>query len=237
MARKRTPDGWFYYKRKHLYLGIKQIDKEIAFENLSDFLRILHKEGLRPVAGFGTLLGIIRDNDFITWDEDIDLCILEEDEIKLEKSLEILRKGGFELVRYERIGLYSFTKKGEYIDIYVLQDIGEGVRNCGMDFLFEADFSDTATYNFKGIEISIPRQYERHLEFLYGDWKTPVQYADFNLSKLQKQISRLKIAFKNSLPDFLFYPMLHRHHRGNLEKFLQKCEKKGIAIDKTKIKY
>lgn len=237
MARKRTSKGWFYYKRKHLYLGIKQIDKEIALANLKDFLRILGNADIKAVAGFGSLLGIIRDNDFITWDEDIDLCILEEYEQKLEDNLENLRSNGFELIRYERIGLYSFIRNGEYIDIYVLQDIGAGILNCGMDFLFEDDFKDIISHDFKGVEIFIPRQYERHLEFLYGNWKTPVQYADFNLSEWQKFINKTKINIKNSLPDFLFYPLLHRHHRENLEKFLRKCEDKGIKVDRDKIRY
>lgn len=237
MAKKRTPNGWFYYKRKFLYVGIKQIDKKIAYENLKDFLNIMDDSGIKIVVGFGSLLGIVRDNDFITWDEDIDLCILKEEEIKLEENLVTLRDHGFELVRYERIGLYSFIRNGEYIDTYVLQDIGGGVRNCGADFLFENDLIDTVPYNFKGLKVNIPRNYESHLEFLYGDWKTPVQYADFNMNTLQKFFSMVKISIKNRLPDCIFYPMLRRHHRKDLENFLKKCKLKNIDIDFKKLKY
>lgn len=237
MAKKRTPNGWFHYKRKFIYLGIKQIDKKTALDNLRDFLKIMESANIKVVPGFGSLLGIIRDKDFITWDEDIDLCILKEEEDKLDNQLAILKQNGFELARYERIGLYSFMRNNEYIDIYVLEDIGAGVRNCGMDFLFEEDFKDTISIDFKGLAINIPRQYERHLDFLYGDWKTPVQYANFNLSSTKKLISKFKIILKESLPDFLFYPMLHRHHRKNLEKFIKKCEEKGINLDLEKIRY
>lgn len=237
MARKRTSNGWFHYNRKFLYLGIKQIDKDKALVNLKDFLALLNHSGVNAVAGFGTLLGIVRDNDFITWDEDIDLCILEEEEIKLEENLHTLRDNGFELVRYERIGLYSFIRNGEYIDIYVLQDIGGGIRNCGVDFLFEDDFIDTIPHEFKGLSVNIPRNYERHLEFLYGDWKTPVQYADFNMTSFQKFISKLKISIKNALPDFIFFPMLHKHHKKDFDSFLTKCKTKGIALDLSKIQY
>lgn len=237
MAKKRIPNGWFHYKRKFLYVGIKQINKEIALENLKDFLRIMDEAGIKTVPGFGSLLGIVRDNDFITWDEDIDLCILEEEEFKLEKSLYILKDNGFDLVRYERIGLYSFIRNGEYIDIYVLQDIGGGIRNCGEDFLFEDDFIDTIPHEFKGLTLYIPRNYERHLEFLYGDWKTPVQYADFNMPAFQKLISKAKIFIKNALPDFFFFPMLRRHHKKDFENFLNKCRQKGIKLDLNKIRY
>lgn len=237
MARKLTSHGWFHYKRKYLYLGIKQIDKDIALRNLRDFLSILHKADIIATAGFGSLLGIIRDNDFITWDEDIDLCILKEEEKKLEDALWSLRENGFELVRYERIGLYSFMREGEYIDIYVLQDIGGGIRNCGVDFLFEEDFTDIIKHDFKGITVNIPRNYERHLEFLYGDWSTPVQYADFDMSAKDRFISKAKMRIKAILPDFIFYAMLRRHHMKDLEIFLQKCKDKGIKVDRSKIQY
>lgn len=237
MAKKRTPDGWFHYNRKFLYLGIKQIDKEIAYDNLKDFLKIMERAGINAVPGFGSLLGIVRDNDFITWDEDIDLCILKEEEIILEENLNVFKENGFELVRYERIGLYSFMRRGEYIDIYVLQDIGGGVRNCGADFLFEKDFTDTMPYVFKNLTVNIPRNYDRHLEFLYGDWKTPVKYADFNMSACRKFISKVKVSIKNGLPDFLFFPLLHRHHRKDFDAFLKKCEEKNIKVDLSKVKY
>lgn len=237
MARKHTSRGWFHYKRKFLYLGIKQIDKDISLRNLKDFLDIMQEAGIDATVGFGSLLGIVRDNDFITWDEDIDLCILKEEEGKLEDSLWTLREKGFELVRYERIGLYSFMRFGEYIDVYVLKDIGGGIRNCGVDFLFEEDFTDTVKHDFKGVQVNIPRNYERHLEFLYGDWKTPVQYADFHLSARERLISKAKIQIKGSLPDFIFYPMLRRHHLNDLEKFLQKCNDKGIHVDRAQIRY
>ncbi len=237
MAKKRTPNGWFHYKRKFIYLGIKQIDKKIALDNLREFLKIMEDSNIKVVPGFGSLLVIIRDKDFITWDEEIDFCILKEEEHKLENQLPTLKQNGFELVRYERIGLYSFMRNNEYIDIYILEDIGAGIRNCGMDFLFEEDFKDTISIEFKGLNINIPRQYERHLNFLYGDWKTPVQYANFNLSNTQKLVSKFKILLKESLPDFMFYPMLHRHHRKNLENFIKKCEDKGIKLDVEKIRY
>ena len=237
MAKIRTPEGWFHYDRKYLFLGIKRINKDIAFDNLKLFLSIFEQARIKTGPVYGSLLGIVRDNDFITWDEDIDLFILKEDEDKLRSSLRILKENGFFLVRYERIGLYSFMRNGEYIDIYVMTAIGGGLRESGGYFFFEKDFTDTISYDFKGLTIDIPREYEQHLEFNYGDWRTPVQYADFNLSGVQKSISKVKTFIKNNLPDFLFYPMLRRHHRKDLEDFIEKCESKGIQLDFDKIRY
>ena len=237
MAKKHTSKGAFYYKRKFLYLGIKRINKEISLINLRDFLSIVEGGGVQTGPVFGSLLGIVRDHDFISWDEDIDLYILKEDEDAFDTLLPVLKEHRFELIRYERRGLYSFMRDGEYMDIYVLEDVGEGIRHVGSAFLFEEDFKDTVTIDFKGIPVTVPKQTERHLEFLYGDWKTPVQYADFELSTFKKFIMRMKVAFKNNLPDFIYYPLLRRHHRKDLDEFMKKCQRKGIKIDFDKIKY
>ncbi len=237
MAKKRTSAGDFHYKRKFLYVGIKKIDKEISLVNLRDFLNILKEGGVQTGPAFGSLLGIVRDNDFINWDEDIDLYILKEQEDIFDSLLPILQKKGFELVRYERRGLYSFMRNGEYMDVYVIENVGGGLRHTGSTFFLDTDFKNIVSINFKGIQVTIPKDYERHLELLYGDWKTPVQYADFNIGKIPKLILRLKVAIKNALPDFLYYPMLRHHHRKDLEKFLKRCDEKGIKVDKTIIKY
>ncbi|MDE5846269.1 MAG: LicD family protein [Muribaculaceae bacterium] len=237
MAKKRTSKGSFHYKRKFLYLGIKRIDKEISSVNLRDFIAILEKGGVKTGPVFGSLLGIVRDNDFITWDEDIDLYLLKEQEDAFDDLLPVLKAEGFELIRYERRGLYSFMRNGEYMDVYVLEDVGGGIRHTGSTFFFDKDFTDTVSLDFKGISVNIPKDIDRHLEFLYGDWKTPVQYADFELSTLSKLLLRMKVAFKNALPDCMYYPMLRRHHRKDFDAFVRKCEKKGIKLDLNKIRH
>lgn len=233
MARKHTSHGWFHYKRKYLFLGLKQIDKNKAMDNLVKFQKLMDKAQIRITPAYGSLLGIIRDNDFIEWDEDIDLYMLKEDENKLDDMLFELKDNGFELIRYERIGLYSFMRNGEYIDIYVVENIGGGLRISGGDLFFDEDFTDQIDYEFKGLNIKIPKNYERHLEFLYGDWKTPVKYTDYNLSALQKLKMKAQTFAKNSLPDCLFYPLMKRHHRKNYEKFFKKCEERNIHVDRS----
>lgn len=235
MAKKRTSKGWFHYRRKYLYLGIKKIDKAVAFDNLKIFQDLLNSEGIDIFPAYGTLLGLVRDHDFITWDEDIDLYILKEDESKLEDFLFTLKDNGFALVRYERSGLYSFMRNGEYIDIYVLEDIGNGIRNNAGDLFFEEDFKDVVNYDFKGITLKIPKNHDRHLEFLYGDWQTPVQYTDYKLNALQKFKMKLLVLIKYSLPDKLYFSLLRKHHKNNYERFFKKCRDRQIKIDREQI--
>ena len=78
MASIKTQRGELRYTPKSLYVGIKQIDKVKALENLKLLDFLLKSNGMTWGPILGTLLGIVRDNDFITWDEDIDLYILKE---------------------------------------------------------------------------------------------------------------------------------------------------------------
>lgn len=233
MAKIKTPDGYFHYKRKNLYLGIKQINKNIALNNLKDFIHSFSNADIKIFPMFGTLLGMIRENDFITWDEDIDMCIFKEDEPKLLQLLPELKSKGFELVRYERRGLYSFMKLGEYIDIYVLINIGDGILTTYASFFLERDVKNLTPYNFKGIELSIPENYESVLELLYGDWKTPMKYANFSLSWFQRSKLKIISQIKNHLPDWLYFPLLRNHHKTDFFSFISKCQEKGIVLNQN----
>ena len=66
--------GLFVNKTIPLFPGVKRIDKEIAFENLCLLKSILDANGIKFQLAFGTLLGVVREHDFIDHDEDIDLA-------------------------------------------------------------------------------------------------------------------------------------------------------------------
>ena len=162
MAKIKTPRGKLYYKPKNLYLGIKQIDREVAFENLKVVVRVLRNVGIKVSPAYGTLLGIIRENNFIEWDEDIDLFILSEDKEKLLDAFWTMKAEGLELVRVERCNhLYSVMRNNEYIDFYIMDSISPEIRTGYGDlFMFEKYLTDLIDWDFRGINISIPRQYE-----------------------------------------------------------------------------
>lgn len=231
MARIETSKGFFHFIPQTVYLGIKQIDKDVAFENLKVVADIMNKTGLNWGPVLGSLLGIIRDNDFITWDEDIDLYILEEDKEQFLPLLFEFKAAGFDVIRYWRCGLISIKKNGEYIDFYFVKKIADNIRCANGDvYFFEKYFQDTIVWDFKGIKFNIPREYEEFLEFRYGDWRTPVKYCDFNMSSCRKWKLIIMLYIKNHIPDFIYYPLFRRHHQQNLEKFKLKCAAKGIEL-------
>ena len=62
--------------------------KEKELEVLNTFDKICKKHNIKYYLAYGTLLGAIRHNGFIPWDDDIDVHMLASDVIKLRKILE-----------------------------------------------------------------------------------------------------------------------------------------------------
>lgn len=231
MASINTSKGVIHFKPQIVYLGIKQIDKKIAFENLAVVAKILDCSGLKWGPVYGTLLGIIRDNDFITWDEDIDLYILEEDKEKFLPLLFDLQKEGFEIIRNWRCGVISIRRCGEYIDFYFPKLIGKGVRCVtGDGFILDTYLRNTIMWDFQGLKLSIPRDYNSYLCMEYGDWKTPVKYANFELSFFKKWMIIIRLLIINHLPNSLYWPLFRKHHQKDLAKFKAKCQSLGVHI-------
>ena len=73
MPKIKTPKGTYKFKLIPNYPGWKLIDKEKAFENLSIFKEIADRNGFKFFLAYGTMLGAVREKDFIDHDEDIDL--------------------------------------------------------------------------------------------------------------------------------------------------------------------
>ena len=59
--------------------------KQIIFDILSTFAEYCDKRGLRYFLSYGTLLGAIRHQGFIPWDDDIDVTMPRPDYIKLHE--------------------------------------------------------------------------------------------------------------------------------------------------------
>lgn len=227
----RTPKGPFRYNPVYLYVGRKVIDRKVAFQNLKELVPILEQSGIHFGPIFGTLLGMIRENDFIAWDEDIDMYILQEEEDAFKDTLWPMKEAGFELVRYDKRGLYSVMRNNEYIDFYVLRKVSQELRHTGgADFLFDRYLQDTIPIYFKGITLQIPRDYEEYLTFSYGDWRTPRQEADYHQSKFRVFLGRVHWELKNLIPKSCYRFFIRLYRRKDAKRFAEKCLNKGIEL-------
>lgn len=109
------------FKKREERRGDIYLDKEIAKENLLLFKKICDSVNLDFIVLFGTLLGAVRDKDFIGYDTDTDLGIFSGEEGKLMKAKDMLISNGFSLIRTSKLNsVISFMRKDEYIDVLVL---------------------------------------------------------------------------------------------------------------------
>ena len=125
--------------------------KSVEFEMLKFIDKVCKKEGLRYFLCGGTLLGAVRHQGFIPWDDDIDIFMPRPDYeklIKLTKESEVYRL----LSEVDDGYYYNFGKlvdkrtllveqqvnpidgMGIYIDIFPVDGMPESVSECDLHF-------------------------------------------------------------------------------------------------------
>lgn len=173
MKQVKTNNGVYEFNEIEFVNGIKKIDRVIAKENLLALKKCLDSNGIKFGLIYGTLLGAIRENNFIEHDEDTDIFMLAEDKEELINVLFELRNIGFEVGRHTE-KLTSLIRNGEYIDIYSFQKKSENTRECD-GYIINSDFLENLDeYEFLGEFFNIPKDAEKLLVHLYGkDWKIP----------------------------------------------------------------
>ena len=227
MPKIRLSDGSIYrYKTIPIYEGVKRINKDVALQNLRLLKDILDSDYLEFQITFGTLLGAIREKDFIDHDEDIDLLVLGEEKQHFFDMLPLLSRNGFKVARYDRRGLMSIMRNGEYIDLYFLEDRGDGTRYCSGIILPKEITDETIVHNFKGLDVMIPKEYVEFLRYEYGDnWGTPIQWFNYGSSWFKRLKTAVRMVGKEMLPDWLYFRMLKKSERRMLDRYEPKLKK------------
>jgi len=216
----KIANGVVNYKTHPLFLGVKRIDKKLAAENLLLLKKFLELRNVSFGLIAGTLLGAVREKDFISHDEDIDLFILDEQKYIFLNLLPDLKKEGFDVARYDRRGLLSIIRNGEYIDIYFFTPLCDKIRHCCGWCVPEDFLLKTTTIKFKDNDFIVPFDYEGFLVYEYGhNWRTPIKWVDFEMPKWKRKLNEWKEKIKELLPDFIFYPMARRIEKKVLKKY------------------
>lgn len=214
-----TPNGRFKYHTRPLFPGVKQIDKAVSKVNLFKLKEIFDKIGIEFLISFGTLLGAVREADFITHDEDIDLVVKEEYRNLFLQNLNYLRNEGFELVRFDRRCLYSLMRNGEYIDLYFYHYYDDETwisAGCVMCSEFMQTPEDI---EFLGMKFKTHSNYIGLLECEYGpNWKTPVKWNNYMLPKWKQKLLMFKEHLKDLLPDKLYLMLAKKNQEKSLAK-------------------
>ena len=169
----QTNKGIYEFNEIKFELGVKKINREIAKENLLDLRKCLERHNIIFGLMYGTLLGAIREGNFIAHDEDIDLFMFKEDREKFLETLFELREMGIEVGR-DWGYMISIIRNGEYIDIYFYGEINSTTYGCD-GYVIKKEFLDNLIdYDFLGTTFKVPKEYTQLLVELYGaDWETP----------------------------------------------------------------
>lgn len=234
MAHIMTSKGYLKYTRHLLDFGSKVLKPEQMLENLRIFAFYLDRISLNWGPAFGTLIGIVRNNDFQPWKPVFDVYILKEDEERFKDVLWQLKDIGFELVRYERRGRYYIKRKDEYIKVFVLTKVCSDVRHTGSsDFIHEKYLQNTVRWDFKGILLNVPADVDEYLSFQYGDWIVPKQTVWYSSNYFLRYCHWAKTLLLDHLPDNIYYQWILLRRKSDFERFKQQCSRAGIAIPKN----
>jgi hypothetical protein len=176
------------------YKSFKPIDIDICKENLLIFDDIMKKHDIEYWLGEGTALGVVRDGDFIPWDDDVDIGMFGENEKKFTNFvLPELRNNGFNLcfvvTENGRGHIFLLVRKHEALDIdFVKPGVNCGAcktkwANCKTcDSLIPYVNGNLRKINFLGRPFMVPG--DSYLEYLYGpEWMVPRKQAVFEKLK------------------------------------------------------
>lgn len=231
MAYIKTSKGFLKYKSHLLHFGFKVMDKEVMLDNLKVLADYLDKIDINWGPAFGTLIGVVRNEDFQPWKPLFDIYILKEDEERFKDILWQMREVGFEVVRYERRGLYYLSRNNEYIKVFVLHKICSDVRHTGgADFIHEKYLQNTIKWDFKGVQLNVPVDVDEYLTFQYGDWVVPKQTVTYSKNWFAKLAHWAKTSIQDLMPDSLYYYWLLKHRQNDFAKFKNRCEQAGIPL-------
>lgn len=147
----------------------------------------------------GTLLGIIRENRLLPWDNDLDIPIRSEDFDRLRRILpKFFYRGMIAKVREYKIDdppfqkgevrlikvyatKYLFFKSPLVLDIFVKKKLDDqyywvvGVKRRAKKAVPARFYDELTTVQFNHKTYSIPKLTDEYLTYRYGDWRTPVK--------------------------------------------------------------
>ena len=191
------------------------MDAELSDKLFRDVITVLNKNRVKYWLDYGTLLGAIREGDWISSDFDIDIGIyypkgdanLYKDLCKIGITLDIdyfdVKGKGFP--RKSNILINSYCNRFAKLEIMPYYKTGDNYCKLTQqreDGIYGAEtpakfFDKLNTYFFKGMYVKIPSEVDEYLKFLYGDWKTPRMDIPSTYKKDFIKIDEVKLVNQN----------------------------------------
>jgi len=181
------------------------VSSDVIIKDLNDVMSVFKKYNVRAFLSYGAVLGATREKDFIKWDDDIDLDIIDKVDIKVRKAIGVtLGDLGFKTqpIGFNVFGRMEMTAMGLNGECRYDGDGETGIIVCERNFKFsiffykeEGDeyvctpkvnamklisspkmfYVKPSSVKLRGHTYITPGPIKEYLTYLYGDWKTPLK--------------------------------------------------------------
>lgn len=187
-----------HIKRQRLELirkAIKNIrawsddDKRIIRRNLGILSELVADGGIDLILDSGSLLGFVRHNGIIPWDDDVDLTIADQDEVKFIQIIESARTLRYQKIKWKSGNDCEFYKiwsedglkinKHQYnfpfIDVWIYSvNRDKVVFSYGKEFE-KGIFFPLREVVFENATYKVPNNPIACLDIEYSDWKEAIR--------------------------------------------------------------
>lgn len=149
------------------------------------------KCGTELIIGYGSLLGYVRHNEIMPWDDDVDLLINKHSITKFLSELGKESKLKYDCFQSNGINYYKIwicegrdipakKHKFPFVDIWIIEDdvdmvlIEDGLTKTGIR-IPKSVFYPLQLVSFEGSSFYAPKNVKASLDFFYADWRTEVK--------------------------------------------------------------
>lgn len=175
------------------------VNVDILLHRMNYLQEILNAKEYDLVLLYGTLLGFMRDNGFITGDNDVDVgIVLKESNIKEIKRLfkYLETKNCFITKSYDNDGQYHLKIIDRVVDLWLiwLKNDELFISNSIFGEFNKSVLLPLKEIGIKDYQFKIPNNYQKLFQYWYGDWKIksdirPIMKDNhyFNLEKKENE--------------------------------------------------
>jgi len=175
----------WYDTLKHIHDFDETHPLETRYDLLFQADDIMKKLEIKYWLTNGSALGLVRDDQLIPWDDDIDIDVYSEDLVpNFHQMVMSLVNSGFICRAVER---GATSKVSAFKDNFKISISGiyleDNFRRSKFRLYPKEFFENSVEYKIKDRVFNIPGPVDEYLSFIYKDWKTPLKanyvQADF----------------------------------------------------------